>query len=105
MPLLSFRSARLGHGHGGLEQVPVHRQLEGPALELRQAAGDGQPQPGALGGPGLVPPDEALHQPLRRHVQRVPGDVLDGQGHLPLPPDQLQIDACPLHGIFGTVAQ
>ena len=60
MPLLSFRSARLGHGHGGLEQVPVHRQLEGPALELRQAAGDGQPQPGALGGPGLVPPDEAL---------------------------------------------
>ena len=55
MPLLSFRSARLGHGHGGLEQVPVHRQLEGPALELRQAAGDGQPQPGALGGPGLVP--------------------------------------------------
>ena len=31
-------------------------QVEGAALELGEGPGDGQPQAGALGGPGLLPP-------------------------------------------------
>ena len=49
------QSHRLGEGHGGLEQIPVDVQPEGAALELCQAAGDGQAQAGALGGAGLFP--------------------------------------------------
>ena len=100
-----LRSGGLREGDHGLEEVSVDVQTEGAALELGEAAGNGQAQAGALGGAGLLPPDEPLHEPLGGDVEGLAGDVLDGQDHLALPAAHLHIDAGALQGVLVAVGE
>ena len=98
-------SGCLGHGDQCFKQVSIHHQFKGSSLQLGQAAGNGQPQPGSFRGTGGIPPDKAFHQTLCRNVQCLSGHIFDGQRDTALAPDELNVDSCPLQSVFGTVAQ
>ncbi len=55
--------------------------------------------------PGGIAPDKPLHKLVCGHIQRVPGDVLDGQNHFPVPGTQVHINPRPGHGVLAYVVQ
>ena len=61
--------------HGGLEQVPLNGDRECAALQLRQAARNGEAETAALRAAGGITADEALHQLLGGNIQGVAGDI------------------------------
>ena len=66
-----------------LNRSPSTASSKVPALSSPSGCGRWTAPAEPLGGPGLVPGRSCQSRPAAR--SRVPGDVLDGQGHLPLP--------------------